>query len=262
MTLIIIFTGDDEDSATKKDASQVVGSITADNGPPYLDSNSTEDEGDGDDKEPAEVYETLKDEDNAEDEVKDEDDDEEVEVEVEDGASIDSAPIIVSDLPGDIDDADNADDEVKLEDEDEDEEVEVEDGASIDNRPDLYSVSDENMDDSEGEGDRDTRSDPAPSEDEPPQDDIDCEELEHVLASLGGPTVTVTKYPGGLAGMAHSTGKITENQNYEAKVGEWSQENPYAPFASSLEWQIAKWAKLRGPSSTAFTELIAIDGVS
>lgn len=38
--------------------------------------------------------------------------------------------------------------------------------------------------------------------------------------------------------------------------------NAYAPFRSKMEWEIAKWAKLRGPSSTAFTELMAIDGVS
>ncbi|EAU80829.2 hypothetical protein CC1G_04939 [Coprinopsis cinerea okayama7 len=38
--------------------------------------------------------------------------------------------------------------------------------------------------------------------------------------------------------------------------------NLYAPFSSKLEWEIARWAKLRGPSSTAFTELMAIDGVA
>ncbi|KAI9433254.1 hypothetical protein H4582DRAFT_2061067 [Lactarius indigo] len=70
----------------------------------------------------------------------------------------------------------------------------------------------------------------------------------------------VTRYPGGNAGVAHSKKNMTENQKYEAKVGDVSQSNPYAPFASSLDWQIAKWAKLRGPSSTAFTEMMAIDG--
>jgi hypothetical protein len=29
-----------------------------------------------------------------------------------------------------------------------------------------------------------------------------------------------------------------------------------------MEWDIARWAKLRGPSSTAFTELMNIPGVS
>ncbi|KAM6489459.1 hypothetical protein JOM56_015092, partial [Amanita muscaria] len=44
-------------------------------------------------------------------------------------------------------------------------------------------------------------------------------------------------------------------------LGEALLHNPYAPFTSQLEWEIAKWAKLRGPSSTAFTDLMAIDGV-
>ncbi|PPQ76921.1 hypothetical protein CVT26_001382 [Gymnopilus dilepis] len=37
--------------------------------------------------------------------------------------------------------------------------------------------------------------------------------------------------------------------------------NPYAPFQSRLDWEIAKWAKLRGPGSTAFTDLLAIEGI-
>ncbi|KAJ7595561.1 hypothetical protein C8J56DRAFT_1001694 [Mycena floridula] len=37
--------------------------------------------------------------------------------------------------------------------------------------------------------------------------------------------------------------------------------NIYAPFTSHIDWEIACWAKLQGLSSTAFTELMAIDGV-
>ncbi|THG94848.1 hypothetical protein EW026_g6702 [Hermanssonia centrifuga] len=40
-----------------------------------------------------------------------------------------------------------------------------------------------------------------------------------------------------------------------------NQKNIYAPFASKLDWQTARWAKLRGPGSTAFTDLLSIDGV-
>jgi hypothetical protein len=36
----------------------------------------------------------------------------------------------------------------------------------------------------------------------------------------------------------------------------------YAPFASKMDWEVAKWAKLRGPSSSAFNELLQIDGVA
>ncbi|KAF9522196.1 hypothetical protein CPB83DRAFT_872063 [Crepidotus variabilis] len=37
--------------------------------------------------------------------------------------------------------------------------------------------------------------------------------------------------------------------------------NPFAPFRSEMDWKVARWAKLRGPGSTAFSELLAIDGV-
>ncbi|KAI0762223.1 hypothetical protein C8Q74DRAFT_135973 [Fomes fomentarius] len=41
-----------------------------------------------------------------------------------------------------------------------------------------------------------------------------------------------------------------------------SGHNPYAPFASRLDWEIARWAKLRGSGSTAFTDLLAIEEVA
>ncbi|KAG2145801.1 hypothetical protein DEU56DRAFT_971548 [Suillus clintonianus] len=37
--------------------------------------------------------------------------------------------------------------------------------------------------------------------------------------------------------------------------------NPYAPFASRVDWEIARWAKLRGPTSTAFSDLLGISEV-
>ncbi|KAF8991495.1 hypothetical protein BDQ17DRAFT_1332862 [Cyathus striatus] len=35
--------------------------------------------------------------------------------------------------------------------------------------------------------------------------------------------------------------------------------NPWALFTSRLNWEVTKWAKCHGPSSTAFSELLAID---
>lgn len=35
----------------------------------------------------------------------------------------------------------------------------------------------------------------------------------------------------------------------------------WAPFASEVDWKIAKWAKLCGTGSTAFTDLLSIEGV-
>ncbi|KAJ3562007.1 hypothetical protein NP233_g9840 [Leucocoprinus birnbaumii] len=37
--------------------------------------------------------------------------------------------------------------------------------------------------------------------------------------------------------------------------------NPFHPFKSKVDWEMARWAKLRGPGSTAFSELLAIEGV-
>jgi len=37
--------------------------------------------------------------------------------------------------------------------------------------------------------------------------------------------------------------------------------NIWALFQSKVDWSIAKWAKLRGPSSTAISELLSIEGV-
>ena len=37
--------------------------------------------------------------------------------------------------------------------------------------------------------------------------------------------------------------------------------NPYAPFRSRLEFELARWAKMRGPGSNAVTELLSIEGV-
>ena len=35
----------------------------------------------------------------------------------------------------------------------------------------------------------------------------------------------------------------------------------WAPFSTRIDWEVARWAKLRGPSSTALSELLKIDGV-
>ena len=57
-----------------------------------------------------------------------------------------------------------------------------------------------------------------------------------------------------------SAQKSTSFTTYGSKV-QGSEANPYAPFTNRINWEIAKWAKLRGPSSTAFSELLNIDGV-
>jgi hypothetical protein len=38
--------------------------------------------------------------------------------------------------------------------------------------------------------------------------------------------------------------------------------NIWSPFGSQMDWELARWAKLSGPSASAFTELLAIPEVS
>ncbi|KAI0083523.1 hypothetical protein BDY19DRAFT_900159 [Irpex rosettiformis] len=59
-----------------------------------------------------------------------------------------------------------------------------------------------------------------------------------------------------------SAGITDANTAYEASLGALlNSENPYAPFDSKLDWEVGKWAKLRGPSETSFTELLGINGI-
>ncbi|KAJ3870603.1 hypothetical protein F5051DRAFT_447434 [Lentinula edodes] len=37
--------------------------------------------------------------------------------------------------------------------------------------------------------------------------------------------------------------------------------NPWSPFASQMDWEVAKWAKTRETGLTAFSNLLAVDGV-
>ncbi|KAJ7593168.1 hypothetical protein C8J56DRAFT_1013320 [Mycena floridula] len=69
---------------------------------------------------------------------------------------------------------------------------------------------------------------------------------------------------GGQAGhpIAIARSNSSSNDKYAQSVKDVTDANNiYAPFMSRMDWEIARWAKLRGPSSTAFTELMSIDGV-
>lgn len=51
-------------------------------------------------------------------------------------------------------------------------------------------------------------------------------------------------------------------QGYHSNLDPGKATNPYAPFTSRLDWELAKWAKLRGIGSTAFSDLLSIEDVS
>jgi hypothetical protein len=71
----------------------------------------------------------------------------------------------------------------------------------------------------------------------------------------------IVKFSKGNAGAVYTNNdRIDGNTAYISRIR--NPENPFSPFSSKIEWEIAHWAKTRGPSSTAFTELMSIEGVS
>ena len=69
----------------------------------------------------------------------------------------------------------------------------------------------------------------------------------------------VDHFPFGCPGMP-TPNKPQGSSTYET----WrsmSKDSPWAPFHSELDWNVAQWVKMCGPSSTAATELMAIPGV-
>jgi len=75
------------------------------------------------------------------------------------------------------------------------------------------------------------------------------------------PAITVRysdKYPRSRAGKV-----VGKNQSPDTRYLEEvdASLNFWAPFKSKLDWEIAKWAKLCGAGSTAFSDLLAIEGV-
>ena len=66
-------------------------------------------------------------------------------------------------------------------------------------------------------------------------------------------------FPGQRAGEVLSEGIPTMKEHENNLGGQTS--NPYSPFNSEIDWEVAKWARLRGPSATSFDELLEINGV-
>ncbi|KAG1865320.1 hypothetical protein F4604DRAFT_1586176 [Suillus subluteus] len=73
--------------------------------------------------------------------------------------------------------------------------------------------------------------------------------------------VTTVPYPDSRAGKPITRAKVQDaNTTYSSSMSD--SENPYSPFSSRMDWEIAQWAKLRGLSSTAFSDLLSIEGVN
>lgn len=82
------------------------------------------------------------------------------------------------------------------------------------------------------------------------------QEAEKVL----GRQPTIEKFPRRHAGapILHSGTTAFESYNNALQ----GADNVWAPFVSRIDYEVAKWAKLRGSGSTAFSELLAVEGVS
>jgi hypothetical protein len=74
-----------------------------------------------------------------------------------------------------------------------------------------------------------------------------------------GLVVDVEQFPFGNPG-ASIPGRFQGSSAYET-MRETHTDNPWAPFSSQLDWEVARWAKMRSRTSTAVTELLAIPGV-
>ncbi|KAG2364920.1 hypothetical protein BDR07DRAFT_1374653 [Suillus spraguei] len=70
----------------------------------------------------------------------------------------------------------------------------------------------------------------------------------------------VVQYPDQRAGQPINPTKQSSNMTYHTQLIGSGPNNVYAPFTSKLDWEMARWAKLRGPSSTVFSELVSIEG--
>ena len=90
-----------------------------------------------------------------------------------------------------------------------------------------------------------------------PEGDIDLThqpDLADAADAGSASAVVIDQFPFGRPGApAHGSGQAPSAYD--------SQGSPWAPFQSQLDWDIARWAKRSGQTSTAVSELLAIPGV-
>ncbi|KAK7060730.1 hypothetical protein VNI00_000462 [Paramarasmius palmivorus] len=93
--------------------------------------------------------------------------------------------------------------------------------------------------------------------------DMDAEDVprtaREVLEEQMRNSIFVESFPSVIAGAPIHQHRQNIDAHYQQSVN-MSEENPYAPFNSKLDWEVARWAKLRGPGAVAFTELLQIEG--
>ena len=89
----------------------------------------------------------------------------------------------------------------------------------------------------------------------PEQEDIQID----VENSAAGSTIVIDQFPFGSPG-APIPGVPEGFSTYQSCMAS-HPDSIWAPFLSECDWEFARWAKMRGPTSTAVTDLLAIPGV-
>ena len=94
-------------------------------------------------------------------------------------------------------------------------------------------------------------------------DDTQCNISQFIISNGYGvkPMVRIRytdKYPNSQAGQPLSH-EESRNSGYSSALG--GGDNPWAPFNLKKDWEITRWAKLQEMGSTAFSEVLATDGV-
>lgn len=129
-------------------------------------------------------------------------------------------------------------------------------------------VEDDNNDnDNDDDNDDDDDDNEGSSSGEEDDKDSDSEEHNNNIVALSlQPQIEeqyeIVDFPGNHAGAPIDSFNTASQPNYNAYQRQLSSDDRYAPFVSQFDWEIARWAKLRGPSSSALTELLQIEGVS
>jgi hypothetical protein len=77
----------------------------------------------------------------------------------------------------------------------------------------------------------------------------------------GADSIFIEYFPSSSAGAAISNHQGFNKTDYDHYRNECGSTTDYAPFASQIDWDVARWAKVHGITATAVTELLGIKGV-
>ncbi len=102
---------------------------------------------------------------------------------------------------------------------------------------------------------------PTEREDQSEEDQREMGDHADLTPPQGVSTLVVDKFPFGSPGVPISDRPQGSPASAHESRHATSMDSPWAPFKSELDWITARWAKMRGPSSTAMTQLLAMPGV-